>query len=201
MPGSLPRCVYSSVYPSSQIPHFLLQASVSFSGRFPYRQAFVNKVNQSALKSLASNCRPHSQPVKRGIKLWSLATSCGYQLRLLCFTKSSAQWMTQHISPIDSVISELLSPNAHYSFTERNVKVYMDNLYSSPAMFRLMYLRGILATGTTRANTAGMPRCWGGGGRGNAGNLARLQPRGFMTGMFTPELSAVLWKDASPGQS
>jgi len=62
--------------------------------------------------------------------------------------------------------------------------LFMDNFYSSPALFFQLFSRQTDAIGTVRSGRRGMPM-----------TMRRKIPRGAIVTMYTPELMALKWHD------
>lgn len=111
-------------------------------------QGFTGK---SALKTYIPN-----KPTPEGIKIWVVAQD-GIFLRWLWHTPGKGpigiekQRMNDdsiyHLTPTQLVVVSLLKslPNASYH-------VFLDNLFSSPDLFKFLYDMGIGASGTARLN-------------------------------------------------
>ncbi|XP_052818115.1 piggyBac transposable element-derived protein 4-like [Mya arenaria] len=109
------------------------ESMVKFKGRLGFRQYLPSK------------------PIKWGIKLWALAESTtGYLHRFQIYTGREEGVQGKGLS--HRVVHELTN---HLRFS--NVRVFMDNFYSSPDLFTSLLNVGIYACGTVRSNRKGLP--------------------------------------------
>ena len=105
---------------------------VKFKGRLSFRQYMPAK------------------PTKWGVKLWSLCESTtGYLHKFQVYTGKE---VVQEKGLSHRVVIDMLS---HLQNT--NVRVFMDNFYTSPTLYKELHMRGIYACGTVRANRRGIP--------------------------------------------
>ncbi len=107
---------------------------VKFKGRLSFRQYLPSK------------------PVKWGVKLWTLAESAtGYLHQFQIYT-GKEDGVVQEKGLCHRVVTELLT-----HFHHQNIRVFMDNYYTSTQLFTELIMRGIYACGTVRTNRKGLP--------------------------------------------
>ena len=110
------------------------ESMVKFKGRLSFRQYLPSK------------------PIKWGIKVWALCEAAtGYLSNFQVYTGREEGRQEQGLSY--RVVMDLMQPylGLHYL-------VYMDNFYTSPALFCDLRLRGTYACGTVRCNRKGLPQ-------------------------------------------
>lgn len=124
-----------------------------------------------------------SKPTKWGIKLFVLAdSSCGYTLNFFVDAGKDPE-ATGKGRSYDIVMRILNIP-----FLGRGYKLYVDNFYTSPSLFRDLLLRKIWACGTVRPNKAGYPKK-------KENDLTDKTPRGAIRWIRQGELLFVKWMD------
>jgi len=108
------------------------ESMVKFKGRVSFRQYMPAK------------------PTKWGVKIWSLCESTtGYLHKFQIYTGKEAD---QERGLSHRVVMDMVS---HLQNT--NVRVFMDNFYTSTGLLSELKMRGIYACGTVRANRRGLP--------------------------------------------
>ena len=142
------------------------ESMIKFKGRLSFRQYLPSK------------------PIKWGIKMWALCESdTGYAYNMQVYTgKVEGQ---QEKGLAHRVCMDLLAP-----VLGTNLRVYMDNLYTSVALLSDLRVRGILACGTVRANRKGLPAAL-------LPKNVKLQ-RGEFRRAQKDELSYAIWMDTKP---
>ena len=108
------------------------ESMVKFKGRLQFRQYMPAK------------------PTKWGLKIWTLAESSSSYIHH--FQVYTGREGSQEKGLSHRVVTDLLG-----HFQNRNIRVYMDNFYSSPVLFNELYMRGFNACGTVRNNRKGLP--------------------------------------------
>lgn len=128
----LPR--FQSVYvPSKNIS--IDESMIPFKGRIGFRQFIATK------------------RVRFGIKVWVLAESdTGYISRLQVYTGRVAQNITEH-GLATRVVNDLIAP-----YAMKGYHLYLDNFYTSPALFQSLFDRHVYACGTLRKGRRSFPR-------------------------------------------
>ena len=108
---------------------------------------------RSTLKTYIPN-----KPTPEGIKIWAIAEG-GILLRWLWHVPGTGPIgiddiapdeepaKNTHLTPTQRVVLALL-----FSLPAASYHVYLDNLFSSPALFKRLYEFGVAASGTCRAN-------------------------------------------------
>ena len=108
------------------------ESKIKFKGRLGFRQYLPAK------------------PIKWGIKMWTLCESdTGYAYNMQVYT---GKMEGQEKGLTHRVCMDLLAP-----VLGTNLRVYMDNLYTSVGLLTDLRVRGILVFGTVRANWKGLP--------------------------------------------
>jgi len=122
---------FSSMYvPNTNVT--IDESMVKFKGRLGFRQYLPIK------------------PIKWGIKIWALCDSdTGYLHRFNIYT--GKETTTYEMGLAHRVVHKL---TGHLKFT--NVRVFMDNFYSSPDLFVSLLNVGIYSCGTVRSNRKGL---------------------------------------------
>uniref|UniRef100_A0A3B5AKH3 PiggyBac transposable element-derived protein 4-like n=1 Tax=Stegastes partitus TaxID=144197 RepID=A0A3B5AKH3_9TELE len=124
-----------------------------------------------------------NKPVRWGFKLFVLADSAsGYTWDFFVYEGKNMQPSKKGLS-YDSVVN-LLNTN----LLGTGYKLYVDNFYTSPALFRDLREKNISACGTIRSNVQGYPRT-----ANNA--LDPKSPRGSIRWLREDSLVFVQWKD------
>jgi len=112
------------------------EAMIPFKGRLRFKQYMKDK------------------PTKWGIKVFVLADSTnGYVSRIQVYTGKNSSLSRDEVGLSSRVVLELLD-----GLEGRHPKVYMDNFYSSPALFLTLYRKGVNACGTVRPNRKYFPQ-------------------------------------------
>jgi len=107
---------------------------VKSKARFPMQQYIKNK------------------PVKRGFKLWCLCDSRnGYTWRLQVYRGKEGEQRTENGLSYD-VVTSLVQ-----GLDKQGYRLYCDNFYTSPTLFRFLKLNGIEACGTAVTNRREFP--------------------------------------------
>ena len=90
------------------------------------------------------------KPTKWGIKVWAMSESRnGYLHRFQVYTGKEAG---QEKGLTHRVVTELMEP-----FRNANIRVYMDNFYTSVPLYRELLMHRIYACGTVRSNRKELP--------------------------------------------
>ncbi|XP_052261867.1 piggyBac transposable element-derived protein 4-like [Dreissena polymorpha] len=138
------------------------ESMVKFKGRLGFRQYMPLK------------------PTKWGIKVWTLTESeTGYIHQFQVYTGKEEN---QEKGLSHRVVTDLIG---HLNHT--NIRVFMDNYYTSPALLTDLHMRGVYACGTVRNNRKGLPTA--------------LLPRNVMLDKHEflvaqkDELSCCIWQD------
>ncbi|XP_052233052.1 uncharacterized protein LOC127845914 [Dreissena polymorpha] len=118
--------------------------------------------------------------IEWGIKVWTLAESeTGYIHQFQVYTGKEEN---QEKGLSHRVVTDLIG---HLNHT--NIRVFMDNYYTSPALLTDLHMRGVYACGTVRNNRKGLPTA--------------LLPRNVMLDKHEflvaqkDELSCCIWQD------
>ena len=94
------------------------------------------------------------KPVKWGIKAFVLADARnGYVSRFQIYTGKNSAIAVQGPGLCTRVVLELLD-----GLETKGLKVYVDNYYTSPALFLALYDKGVNACGTVRPNRKYFPK-------------------------------------------
>lgn len=127
----LPR--FESVYVPEKVIS-IDESMIPFKGRIGFRQFIANK------------------RTRFGIKVWVLAeSSTGYIPRLQIYTGRDAEGVPE-VGLGARVVNDLMQP-----YQNKGYHLYLDNFYTSPALFQSLYDREIYACGTLRAGRRGFP--------------------------------------------
>ena len=109
------------------------ESMVKFKGRLGFRQYLPSK------------------PIKWGIKVWSMCeSSTGYAYNLQVYTGRDGQQQEKGLA--HRVVMDLCQP-----LLGKNMRLFIDNFYTSVPLLNDLLIRGVLACGTVRANRIGLP--------------------------------------------
>lgn len=128
-----------------------------------------------------------SKPTKWGFKLFVLADSaCGYTLNFFVDSGRDQGGATSGKGRSYDVVMRLLD----VPFLGQGYKLYVDNFYTSPALFSdLLWKQKIWACGTIRTNVAGYPKK-------RANDMGKGSARGTIKWLRTEDLLFVKWLDS-----
>ncbi len=141
------------------------EAMIPFKGRLSFKQYMKDK------------------PTKWGIKVFVLADALnGYISRFQIYTGKNSALSANEVGLCSRVVLELLSG------IDTHPKVYMDNYYTSPALFLSLYRKGINARGTARSNRKYFPQVIKITNKNNP-------PRGLINYRSSGPLLAMTWVD------
>lgn len=150
----------------------------------PYQHISVDERMVATKARIGLKRYVRNKPTKWGIKLFVLAdSSCGYTLNFFVDAGKDPE-PTGKGRSYDIVMRILNVP-----FLGKGYKLYVDNFYTSPALFRDLLSRKIWACGTLRPNMAGYPKK-----KGN--DMTDKTPRGTIRWIRQGELLFVKWLDA-----
>jgi len=124
-------------------------------------------------------------PKKRkrfGIKIFKLCDSTGYTYDMKVYLGKDRQRTAQHLTPAHATVTELTR-----KVEGRGHKLYMDNFFSSPALFDDLAKKQIYCRGTVRANRRGMPQDL-------APKTTKLK-RGDFRVRTRADMMAIVWRD------
>ena len=119
-----------------------------------------------------------AKPIKWGIKMWALCKSdTGYACNMQVYTGKVEGHQEKRLA--HRVCMDLLQP-----VLGTNLRVYMDNLYTSVGLLADLRVRGIMACGTVRANWKGLhfcprPSSWSEGSSGEHRKTTWPMPSGW----------------------
>jgi len=122
----------------------------------------VDEMMVPCMGRCSETVRIKNKPIGQGFKIWALCER-GYVYAFIPHS-NKFKWREieaykgklMHASAVVARLAEMLPP----SEDENGVyQLYMDNLFTSVALFKHLRDRGIGCAGTTRANTTGFPQC------------------------------------------
>ena len=141
------------------------ESMIKFKGRLSFRQYLPAK------------------PVKWGVKVWVLAESdTGYLSKFQVYTGKEGN---QEKGLSHRVVMDLCR-----NYFGSNIRVYMDNFYTSPDLLMDLHVRGVMACGTVRANRRGLPKDL-------LPNKINLNKHEFNIAQ-KDNLTLTVWKDTKP---
>jgi len=118
-----------------------------------------------------------------GLKLYQLCESgSGYIWNSIVHTGRADQM--ELVESMDGLTSSRIVLTLVEHLLGLGYLLFMDNFYSSPALFVQLFSRQTDAIGTARSGRRGMP-----------GTLRTKIPRGAIVARYTPELMALKWHD------
>ena len=91
-----------------------------------------------------------------GIKLYKLCNSKGYTYNMTMYLCKDRKRVTPSITATHATVTELAARTEHVGH-----KLYMDNFFSSPALFYDLHTKTITCCGNVRQNRRGMARNFG----------------------------------------
>ena len=124
-------------------------------------------------------------PKKRkrfGIKIYKLCDSVGYTYDMSVYLGKHRQHATAEITATHGTVLQVIRRVEGLGH-----KVFMDNYFTSPALFEDLFKRKINACGTVRHDRRGMPR--------DIGPKSLKMKRGDIVTRVRGNLRAVRWKD------
>lgn len=149
----------------------------------PYQHISVDERMVATKARIGLKRYARNKPTKWGIKLFVLAdSSCGYTLNF--FVDAGKDPAPTGKGRSYDIVMRLLS----VPFLGKGYKLYVDNFYTSPSLFRDLLLRKIWACGTLRLNIAGYPKK-------RENDLTDKTARGTIRWIRQGELLFVKWLD------
>jgi hypothetical protein len=140
------------------------EAMIAFRGRLSFKQYLPAK------------------PIKFGIKVWMRASpASGYCHEFQVYTGRDVRGVPE--AGLGQRVVQDLAQRLHGMYHH----VYVDNYFTSPALFQELYDNGIYACGTVRTNRRGLPP--------HIRQIAQVQEQGDMKTWQKGPMSCSIWKD------